>query len=281
MVTVLDGITTIAILVIVSSGLALILGLMNVINLAHPGLMAIGAYGALEATRNGIPPLPAMLVGTVAAAAAGYLMELLLVRRLYHRPLDTILATWGLALVIANVLLVTFGREAFPFRGPVTGLLTVGGFQYSAYRLVLLAVAIVLVAALLVTSQHTKVGLMARAVMANEDLAQGLGLNTRAIRRWTFTLGAALAGASGALIAPLAPVSAFMGMNFLIPAFLTVLLAGNTVWGLVLAAVIFSGSQTLVSLYINPIIANVAVAVLAVVLLRFLPNGFQALRRTG
>jgi hypothetical protein len=72
-----------------------------------------------------------------------------------------------------------------------------------------------------------------------------------------------------------------MGVNFLIPAFLTVLLAGNTVWGLVLAAVIFSGGQTLASLYINPIVANVVVVMLAVVLLRFLPNGFTALRRAG
>ncbi len=281
MVSLLNALSGIAILVIVASGLALILGLMEVINLMHPGLMAIGAYGALEASRNGIGPWPALVVGTVVAGAVGFLMERLVVRRLYQRPLDTILATWGMALATWQILTLIFTRGAFPYGGPARGLVEVAGFQYSAYRLILVGIAVLLVAALAAISRFTKIGLVARAVMANEDLARGLGLNTYAVRLWTFTIGAALAGAAGVLIAPLFPITAFIGLNYLIPAFLVVLLAGRTVWGLVLGDIVMGGGQSAVAVFVNPILALAAMLIVAVLILRFVPNGFDALRRTA
>lgn len=281
MVDLLNGLSTIAISLIVASGLALILGLMGVINLWHPGLMAIGAYGALEATRNGVTPWIAPLIGAALAGLCGLLFEGLLIRRLYHRPLDTILATWGMALATWQLLALLFGRGAQSYRGPVRGLWRIGNVEYSAYRIMLMGLAIALVVALAVVSRFTTVGLIARAVMTNQELAQGLGLNTRSVRRWTFTIGAALAGTSGALIAPFFPVTPFMGLNYLIPAFLAVLLAGRTVIGLVLGVIVLSGGQTVVALYFDPIMAGVVVVLAAVVILRFFPNGFDNLRRVG
>jgi branched-chain amino acid transport system permease protein len=280
MTTLLDAISAIAILIVVSSGLLLILGLMDVINLAHPGLMAIGAYGVLESTRHGINPWVAIAVGTLVSAAAGLVIEWAVVRRLYHRPLDTILATWGIALVIWQVLVLMFGRAAYPYNGPAQGLVHIGPIVYSAYRLILIGTAILLLVLLTVVQRYTKVGLVARAVMTNASLARGLGVNTRMVQIVTFVLGAALAGAAGALLAPITPVNPFVGLNFLIPAFLAVLLAGKSVTGLLLGAILLSGGQTGVSLVLDPIVASVAMAVVAVVILRFAPAGFSSLRRS-
>jgi branched-chain amino acid transport system permease protein len=280
-VVLLNTVSSIAISFIIASGLALILGLMGVINLWHPGLMAIGAYGALEASRNGVSPWLAPLVGAALAGFAGLIVERLLIRQLYRRPLDTILATWGLALVTWQVLALSFGRGAHSYDGPVDGLVAIGSVEYSAYRLLLVGVAFALAVALAATSRYTTVGLVARAVMANEDLAQAMGLNTLSVRRWTFVVGAALAGVAGASIAPFFPITPFMGLNYLIPAFLAVLLAGRTVIGLVLGVCVLSAGQTLAAQYIDPVLANVVVVLAAVVILRFFPNGFDTLRKVG
>jgi len=277
MTTLLDAVTAIAILLMVSAGLLAILGLMDVINLAHPGLMAIGAYGVLKATEAGIDPWTAIAVGMVIAAITGGIIEWAVVSRLYHRPLDTILATWGIALVIWQLLVLLYGRAAYPYNGPIQELVAIGPIDYSAYRLLLVGYAIALMVGLVAVQRYTKVGLVARAVMTDSSLAQGMGVNTRRVQFVTFVIGAGLAGAAGALLAPISPVNPFVGLNYLIPAFLAVLLAGKSVGGLVLAATLLSGGQTVVAMMLDPIIASVAMALIAVVILRFLPKGFSAL----
>jgi branched-chain amino acid transport system permease protein len=278
-IVVIDALSSFSILILVASGLFVILGLMGVINLAHPGLMAIGAYGAFVATRSGINPWISIAVGASLAAGIGLVVELLLVRRLYERPLDTILATWGVALVIWQALFLIFGTSAFPYPGPVQGLLHVGDFSYSAYRLVLLFAGLAVALALAIVSRITTVGLIARAVMSNRELAQGVGLNTIGIRRWTFVLGSFLAGAAGALIAPLSPIGPFLGFGYLFAAFFVVLLAGRSVLGLLLAAAVLSGTQSIASLYANQIVAGVAIVLITVFILRLVPDGFDRLRR--
>jgi branched-chain amino acid transport system permease protein len=277
MTTTMDAVTAIAILTMVSAGLLAILGLMDVINLAHPGLMAIGAYGVLKVTEAGMNPWIAILFGVLIAAVTGAVIEWAVVSRLYARPLDTILATWGVALIIWQVLVLLYGRAASPYNGPIQELVSIGPIDYSAYRLLLIGYAIALMLALVAIQRYTKVGLVARAVMTDASLAQGMGVNTRRVQLVTFVIGAGLAGASGALLAPLFPVNPFVGLSYLIPAFLAVLLAGKSVGGLVLATILLSGGQTVVAMVFDPIVASVAMALTAVVILRFLPNGFSEL----
>lgn len=281
MLTLLNALSGVAILIIVAAGLAIILGLMNVINLMHPGLMALGAYSALEATRRGISPWLAILVGAAVSGVVGLVMERLVVRHIYHRSLDTILATWGLALVTWQILVLIFGRAAYPYTGPVRGIATIGPIEYTSYRLLLIAIAILLVIGLGLISRFTTAGLVARAVMSNEELAKGMGLNTSAIRAITFGVGSALAGMAGVLLAPLFPVNPFIGLGYLIPAFLAVLLAGKTVWGLVLGATVLAAGQSIVSLVLSPILASATLVVLTVGILRLYPEGFDRLRRTA
>jgi urea transport system permease protein len=272
MLTVLNVLSAASILFLVALGLEVILGIMGVINMAHPGLMAVGAYASLEASRRGAGTVMAMLLGALAVAVAGALLEPLL-RRLYSRPLDTILATWGLSLVITQLIILAFGQAPVPFDGPGDGLTTIAGTGFSSYRLTLIGVAVVLGLALQALVRFTRAGLLARAVMADEDLSRGVGVNTSRVRTTTFALGAGLAGLSGALIAPLAPLEPYLGVNYLIPAFLVVLLAGRSLGGLAVAVVVLSTTQTLVALHTSSIVAGIVLVVVAMLLLRLRPQG--------
>jgi len=272
MLTVLNVLSAASILFVVALGLEVVLGIMGVINMAHPGLMAVGAYASLEASRRGVGTVLAMLLGALAVAVAGALLEPLL-RRLYSRPLDTILATWGLSLVITQLIILAFGQAPVPFDGPGDGLTTIAGTAFSSYRLALIGVAVVLGLALQALVRFTRAGLLARAVMANEDLSRSVGVNTSRVRTTTFALGAGLAGLSGALIAPLAPLEPYLGVGYLIPAFLVVLLAGRSIGGLAVAVVVLSTTQTLVALHTSSIVAGIVLVVVAMLLLRLRPQG--------
>ncbi len=275
----LNVLSATAIMIIVASGLALILGLMNVINLAHPASMAIGAYAMLVAAGQGTGFWGGVVAGAVAAGIVGLGIEMLIIRRLYDRPFDTILATWGIALVVSQVITIIFGRAPKPVDAPMTGILTIAGISYSEYRLTLMGVAVLLVVALAAVARYTKWGLIARAVMANESLAAGLGINTRTVRRVTFVFGSALGGIAGALIAPLSTITPMVGFGYLIPAFLAVLLSGSAILGLVAAALIVAGGDSLFSRFISAIFSMAFVTIIVISVLRFFTNGFERLRR--
>jgi len=265
-----DILTTSGVLLLVVLGLALILGLLDVINLAHTGLMAVGVYAAISAVNAGLPFWAAALTGGLVAAGVGAVIERFVVRRLYGRPLDTILATWGISLIIAQAIAGIYGRGPQVLTGP---LVSAVWFGYPAYRLMLLAIAVFLTIVLWLLARLTPSGLVARIVMANEPLARGLGINVVLVRQMTFILGAGLAGLAGALIGPVQGISPNFGLGVMVPAFLAVLLSGRSISGLVIACVALGTVQTVFGFYLNPVYAIVAIIVSAVVLLRVFPDG--------
>jgi len=252
-------------------GLAIILGLMNVINLAQTGLMAVGVYGAVSATTLHAPFWLAVLAGAALAGLVGAVVERFVIRRLYARPLDTILATWGISLILVEGLTWIYGPAPKGLNAPVNGSVTVAGTSYQAYRLVIVLVAFAIVFALAALTRYTRLGLRVRMVMGNEPLARGVGINTTRVQQLTFVLGSALAGLGGAL---LGPVSANYAAAILVPAFLAVLLSGRTLSGLVLACASLSVVQVLFSNWANATYATVVVILVAVALLRVRPEGF-------
>ncbi|NOT59672.1 MAG: branched-chain amino acid ABC transporter permease [Acidobacteria bacterium] len=266
----LDLITAAGTLILIVLGLALILGLMDVVNLAHTGFMAVGVYLTVTVWQSGVNIWLAMLAGTASAALLGAVVEWLVVRRLYGRPLDTILATWGISLMVVQAISWAYGRGPQTLNAPLVEKVWLG---YSAYRLMILLVTALLVFGLYLIVRFTEWGLIVRMVMANEQLAQGVGINTTRVRQITFVLGAALAGAAGALLGPLQSINPNYGVTVMVPAFLAVLLSGKTLAGLVVGCSILAMTQTLFALYANPIYAVVAVIVMAVALLRFFPEG--------
>jgi branched-chain amino acid transport system permease protein len=265
----LDVITTAGILYIVALGLLIVYGVLKIINLAQGAFLALGSYAAVIATWLGWNPWSALVIALAAGVAVGAVAEWRVLRGLYVRPLDTILATWGLNIIIVQSLTLYFGREIQFSESAITQAVSVGGVTYSLYRLVLLLIAIVLGVLVWLVMRRTQIGIVARAVIMNEELAQGLGINTRLVRFVTFCLGAGLASLAGALITPLVSVHPNLGVPWLINAFMLVLVAGVSLGNLALAALILGGAQVLVSSYGNPVLGSLTIVILAVIILRF------------
>lgn len=271
----LDVISSAAILYLVAAGLLMIFGVMKIINFAHGAFLTVGAYASLVVTQLGLNPWIALPVALAAGWVCGMAIEYLIVRPLYARPLDAILATWGLGIVIAQLITLGFGREAQFATSPVSGPLTVLGTDYSAYRIVLIGFAAALALALSLLLGKTRFGLVTRAVIMNEELARGLGIHAGRVRFFTFSLGAGLGGLAGALITPLSSVDPNMGIPWLINAFMLVMVAGSSMFGLVAAATLFGGIQVLLSTFVSPILGGIAIVLLSAITLRIRPKGFS------
>ena len=265
----LDVVTTAGVLYIVALGLLIVYGVLKIINLAHGAFLALGSYAAVIATWLGWNPWSALVIALAAGVAVGAVAEWRVLRGLYVRPLDSILATWGLNIIIVQGITLYFGREIRFAESGITQAVSVGGVTYSLYRLVLLAVAIILGVLVWLVMRRTQIGVVARAVIMNEELAQSLGINTRLVRFVTFCLGAGLASLAGALITPLVSVHPNLGVPWLINAFMLVLVAGVSLGNLALAALVLGGAQVLVSSYGNPVLGSLTIVILAVIVLRF------------
>jgi branched-chain amino acid transport system permease protein len=268
-IEVLDVVTTAGVLYIVALGLLIVYGVLKIINLAHGAFLALGSYAAVIATWLGWNPWSALVIALAAGVAVGAVAEWRVLRGLYVRPLDSILATWGLNIIIVQGITLYFGREIRFAESGITQAVSVGGVTYSLYRLVLLAVAIILGVLVWLVMRGTQIGVVARAVIMNEELAQTLGINTRFVRFVTFCLGAGLASLAGALITPLVSVHPNLGVPWLINAFMLVLVAGVSLGNLALAALVLGGAQVLVSAYGNPVLGSLTIVILAVLILRF------------
>ncbi len=265
----LDVLTTAGVFYIVALGLLIVYGVLKIINLAHGAFLALGSYAAVIATLLGWNPWSALVIALAAGVAVGAVAEWRVLRGLYVRPLDSILATWGLNIIIVQGITLYFGREIRFAESGITQAVSVGGVTYSLYRIVLLAVAIILGVLVSLVMRRTQIGVVARAVIMNEELAQSLGINTRLVRFVTFCLGAGLASLAGALITPLVSVHPNLGVPWLINAFMLVLVAGVSLGNLALAALALGGAQVLVSAYGNPVLGSLTIVILAVIILRF------------
>ena len=271
---VLDIVTTAAILFIVSAGLLIVFGVMKIINFAHASFITVGAYAALVASRLGLPPVLAPALAFLAGGLIGAVAERVVVRRLYGRPLDAILATWGLSIVIGQLVTLGFGREVQFVPSPISGTVMILGEDYSGYRLLMVVAAIVIAALFTGLLNGTRLGLSTRAVIMNETLAQGLGIDSTRVRLITFGIGCGLAATAGALITPLASVDPNMGLSWLIGAFMLVMISGGSLLTLGLSCIVLGGLQVLASTFISPILGGLTIAVLAAVALRLRPEGF-------
>ncbi|HTT38925.1 MAG TPA: branched-chain amino acid ABC transporter permease [Burkholderiales bacterium] len=276
----LDAANFMLALLLVTLGLAIIFGLMNVINMAHGELFLLGAYIVVAVDRGGGSFWLALLAAPVALAGIGLLMEELVVRHVYHRFIDTILATWGLSIVIKQAVIILFGPTAQQVSNPLPHALSIAGAAYPLYRLFIMAVALLVAGATFLLFYRTNLGLAARAVIANRPMASSLGINTRRMDRFTFAFGAGLAGLAGAVMAPLMSVDPQMGVGFLIPAFLSILVGGSgTLLGALLGTTLIAGASTVVSSIWTQIIAQVVVFSVAIVVIRLFPQGLTGSRR--
>ncbi|MFD1702917.1 branched-chain amino acid ABC transporter permease [Methylopila henanensis] len=274
MLLILDVATTAAILFVVSVGLLAIFGVLKIINFAHGAWLTIGAYCAVVTAQLGLNPWLALPLALLVGGALGGLAELVIIRPLYRRPLDAILATWGLGIVIGQLITLGFGRDVQMTPNLLSGTVNLLGADYSAYRLAALAAAVAIGGAFAATIEGTRLGLSARAVIMNETLARGLGIDTARVRLITFMIGAGLAALAGVLLTPLTSVDPNMGVAWLIGAFMLVMVANGSLLALAIACLVFGAAQVLISTFVSPILGNIAIAILAALVLRVSPKGF-------
>ena len=275
--------TSIATLILITLGLGVIYGMMGIINLAHGELMMLGAYTTVTAVEAGVNVWVAMLVlPPLVVGLIGLVLERTVIRFLYGRMMDTMLATWGVSLGLIGLVTMAYGNQVRAVSTPV-GSFGIGHYGASLFSLVIVAVALACVAAMIAMLRLTRFGLVLRATMQNARMAAGLGVSPSLIYMTTFAIGAGLAGLAGGVLAPVSGISPSMGAAYIARAFITVLGGGPAiVTGTGLASTLFGSIDEIVSFKTSPVIGDVALLAAAVVLIRVLPKGITGrfLRRS-
>lgn len=273
-VVILEIVYMISFLALASAGLAIVFGMMRVINLAHGEFVMLGGYTTLACYQAGINIFFAMLViAPVVVGLIGLIIERLVVRWLYGRMIDTMLATWGLSLLLVGLVTLVFGSSAVGVPTPIGGY-SVGQYQMGGYNLFIIAIAVLVMLLLWLVLRYTRVGLVARGAMQNAEVASSLGYNPRTIYMLTFTAGAAISGLAGGVLAPLTGLLPSSGGAYIAKAFITVITGGAAVIsGVLTSSALFGTVNQIVSFGANPVIGEIAMLALAIVLLRLMPQG--------
>jgi branched-chain amino acid transport system permease protein len=272
---VLNGVLVGAYYLLIALGLSLIFALGGIVNLAHGGFYALGAYLAVVLTSR-IGYAGAFVAAPVLVGLIGIVVERTLFRRFYRSdPILSLLLTFGLALVIEQGLRMVFGAAPLPFSIPpeLRGQLLVGDFIYSRYRLTILAIAIAAVTATWLIVYRTAFGRVVRAGVQNPDVVGSLGISLAPYMTAIAALGVGLAGLAGALLAPISGVHPAMGAEILTAAFVVVVIGGlGSFWG-VIAAALLVGVVRGITIYFNPSWGEASMYLLMALVLLLRPRG--------
>ncbi|MEU9896179.1 urea ABC transporter permease subunit UrtB [Streptomyces phaeochromogenes] len=283
------GISIGAVLLLIALGLSLTFGQMNVINMAHGEFIMAGAYTTYVLQKSissaGLSLLVALPVAFLVAGALGALLEWVLIRRLYLRPLDTLLVTWGVSLMLQQAARDIFGAPNVQTRAPdlLTGNITVIGgddpLTFANSRLFILGLAIAAVVALSLTLRLTPLGRRIRGVVQNRDLAEVSGISTSHVDRTAFFIGSGLAGVAGVALTLVGPIGPTMGTNIIIDAFLVIVVGGiGQLKGTVIVAFVLGVLQSVLEYSTTVSVAKVLVLVAIVAFLQWRPQGLYTLR---
>jgi len=273
----ISGLSMTSILLMISLGLAIIYGTTGVINMAHGEFVMIGAYTSwVLQTKFGMGLIASIIPIFLITALMGYLIERLIIRHLYNRLLDTILATWGIGVLLQQIIRLTIGSELKYLKIPpyMAESMNLFGQEVSIYRvfIFLFAVAIFFIAWFII--YRTSFGMRLRAVTQNKDMASSFGINSGVVYSSTFAFGTGVAALAGAFVAPLKSISPDMGTNYIIDAFMVVVLGGvESLIGTAASSLIIGESSSFLASFSNDTLAKALVLVMIIVILRFKPQG--------
>ena len=271
----INGIVTGMILALVASGLTLIFGIMDVVNFAHGELFMLGAYvGVTTVVATGSFWL-ALLVATVVIALLGAVIQITTLRPLVGRdPLTTILATFGLSLVLQNYALWQFGPVARKIPEPVSGHFPLFYLDYPWYRLVIAGLSAAIIGALWLFLKYGTYGIWIRATTQDRVMASAMGIPVPWVHTAVFAIGAGMAAASGVLFGPLVGVNHAMGLDWVLKAFIVVVVGGmGNLGGSIAAAIFVSLLEAYASLWVSPAQAVIVSFVVLILTLLFRPTG--------
>jgi urea transport system permease protein len=284
-----NGLSVFSVLLLMALGLAIIFGQMGVINMAHGEFLTIGAYTTYVLsvlTHKYAPALQpvyffvAILVAFAVAFAFGYLVEWLLIRHLYRRPLDTLLATWGLSLAMQQTFRSVFGSEEVSPDLPqwLMGSLTpYQGLDIPINGLMVMVVTIVLTAVLLLFLYKSQWGVKVRATTQNRVMAGAVGINTGKVDRLTFALGCGIAGIAGAAFTTIGSTGPTSGSLYIVDTFLTVVFGGaQSLFGTIASAFSIAQTQSTTEFFLSGSMAKVLTLSAVIVILMLRPQGLFA-----
>jgi len=272
----LSSLSSASILLIATLGLAVVYGLMGVINLAHGEFIMVGAYSALTATQIGLPFLLAIPFAVAMTMLIGAIVELLIIRKLYGRLFDTMLATWGLGMVFNQVAVLLFGTVS-PGIGMPQWSFKIGEFSLAVYPISMIFVAAAMLAFVYYLMTHTVYGMKARASIQQPQMAQAIGIDSSRVNTMTFAIGSGLAGFAGAILLPIIPATPSMGLFFAVKGFLTVVVAGPVaLTGSALTALGLGGGASVTASFMTSVIGDVFFFLVTAILLWLYPMGISA-----
>lgn len=276
----INGLSVSSTLFISAIGLVIIFGLLDVVNMAHGEFIMIGAYFAyFTSTVLKLPFAASIVTSFIFTAILGAIIEIVLIKRLYGKVAETLLATFALSYIFQQIVKMIFGPEDKFVGNPLEGSLNFGDIVIPYYNIFLVIISVIILLVTLGLFFRTTFGMQIRAITKNRSMSQCLGLNTARIDTLTFAYGSGLAGVAGALLAPIKSVMPSMGMAYQVDGFLTVTLGGlNSIIGTFTSSFVISESVTLMSGYISEITAKILVFMLIIILIRFKPEGLFALK---
>jgi len=270
-----DGVSVFGALLLVSLGLAVTFGIMKIINLAHGELIMVGAYTAYAV--NTVAKLPfwvAVVAAFAVTALIGAAMERFVLKNLYGRPLETLLATFGISIMLQQIVRLIFGATNKAVIAPISGTLNIGGVVIPYLRLFIIGFSIFMLLLTAFLLFRTKFGMLVRTVSQNRSMSECLGLNTGRIDLFTFAYGAGITGVAGAIVATLRNVNPTMGTEYLIDSFLAVVLGGvGTLAGTVVGSAIIGEATQMLAYFWGEIGARIIIFLIVIIVIRFRPEG--------
>jgi urea transport system permease protein len=285
------GLSLGSILLLVALGLAITYGLMGVINMAHGELMMIGAYAAYVVQNLFKAYAPgafgwyvaaAIPVSFLAAALVGALMERTVIRWLYGRPLETLLATWGISLILMQTVRTIFGAQNVPVENPAWlsgGIAVLPNLTLPFNRIAILVFAALVLAGVALLVARTRLGLFVRGVTQNRPMAACMGVNTARVDTYAFALGSGIAGLAGCALAQVGNVGPDLGQSYIVDAFMVVVLGGvGQLWGAVVAGLGLGVLTKLLEGWQGAVLAKIMVLVVIVLFIQKRPQGLFALK---
>ena len=286
-----NGLSLSSIILLASLGLAITFGLMRVINMAHGAFMMIGAYTAYVVqrlvsgifTNSGadIGYFVSIIIAFAVTFIIGSLLETFVVSRLYGREIDSLLATWGISLILQQAARSIFGTQCVLVKTPgvLSGCIIIAGASLSMTRLFIIVLVAVCLLGVWALMYHTNYGRQMRAVMQNRAMAQCMGINSRKIDNITFAIGSGLAGIAGCSIALLGSIDSTVGQNYIVNTFMAVVLGGvGKLLGTVLGSSIIGFSSIGFETITSSSIAKAIVLLIIIVFLQKKPQGLFTVR---
>lgn len=279
-ILILNLIWQISTLALIALGLAIVFGKLRIMNMAHGEFVMIGAYAPVITSSLGLPTWLQVPVCLVTVALVALFLERTIVRHLYGRMFDSLLATWGIAILLREVIELMFGRGYQSVSVPIAGTVEIFGAQYPLYRIAVVGMICAGFGILAWWNRRSKVATQIKAMVGNPELAQAVGINTERLSASAFVFGCCTAGLAGLLLAPTIRIEPMMGIDYLIRSFFALVVGGlGSLEGLGLGVTLIAGTQSVIGALASQTYGYLAVLILSILFLWLKPDGIRSSSR--